>query len=78
MFPAPIFCAVNVDIAFPIASIGTMLRDSILIPAEYPASAVDPKLLITAWTSRIPTWTMDCCSVDGTAIFTMDAAISPL
>ena len=64
--------------AFPIASIGTMLKDSIRMPAEYPAIAVEPKLLITDWTSRIPIWTMDCCSVDGTAIFTMETAISPL
>ena len=46
--------------AFPMASMGTIEMDSILVPAEYPAITEEPKVLTTDCTSRIPSWTMDC------------------
>ena len=45
--------------AFPMASMGTIEMDSILVP-EYPAITEEPKVLTTDCTSRIPSWTMDC------------------
>jgi len=69
--PAPKFCAVNVDTAFPVAIIGTMHMDSILMPEVYPASAEEPNPFTTDCTNSIPTETIDCCTMDGIAILTI-------
>lgn len=61
--------------AFPIASMGTMEIDSILVPAEYPAMAEEPKVFTTDCTRRIPICTIDCCRMEGIATFTMESII---
>ena len=62
--------------AFPIATMGTIQIDSIRIPAEKPASASAPKLFTTDCTSIIPIDTVDCCKMDGRAIFVMGSSSS--
>ena len=54
---------------------GTMHRDSMRLPAEYPASAGEPKLLTTDCTSSMPMDTMDCCKMDGTATLVPDQSM---
>ena len=69
------FWAVKVETAFPVEIMGTMQMDSILVPAEYPASTEEPKPFTTDCTSSMPMDTMDCCTMEGIAIRTMEARI---
>ena len=51
------------------ADMGTMQIDSTRIPAEKPARAWGPKLFTTDCTSIMPMEMMDCCRMEGSAIF---------
>ena len=62
--------------ALPTAAMGTILMDSIRIPAENPANDSAPKLLTTDCTSIMPMDTVDCCKIDGRAIFAMGRSSS--
>ena len=55
--------------AFPMPLMGTTHMASILIAAENPARASEPKLFTTDCTSIIPMDTVDCCKIDGRDIF---------
>ena len=65
--PAPRFCAVQVDTAFPQAMNGIIAKESIFEAAVYPASTSEPKGLTADCTINIPTDTTDCCITDTAA-----------
>ena len=66
-FLAPIFCAVKLEMPFPIVVKEVITRLFSFTAAEYPAAVLTPKLLMQPWIIIFPTDIKDCCKMLGTA-----------
>ena len=60
--PAPKFCAINVEKAFPKSCTGIYAKESIFTAAAKAAITAVPKLFTSPCTIRIPKFITDCCT----------------